>query len=182
MPEFTYEWFPPLGELYANLGNPGASDRTMFQGDVFSEVPCRRYPAREGVDPVEPRAKRGYAMVLGHPCEISPEEKGANLPWRLVCPVAEDRDRRLSLDGDGDYYAFPLPGLIDKEDLWYADFRFLSTVHVDELRPAGRIAALSEAGWYALQRRLVHYLTRVQVHWLDLQDAGAGLHPDAERN
>jgi hypothetical protein len=179
VPDFTYEWFPPLDELYSKLENPGSANRSIFQGDVFKDVPCRRYPAREGVDPVDPRGKRGYAMVLGHPCEISAEEKGSGLAWRLVCPVAEDRDRRLTLNGEGDYYAFPLPSLVEKDDLWYADFRFLSTVHVEELPASARVAALSEPGWYALQRRLVHYLTRVQVHWLDLQDVGAGLHPDA---
>ena len=116
-------------------------------------------------------------MALGHPCEISEEEKGQVLPWRLVCPVQEDRDRRLTLDGSGDFGAFPLPNLFKDDDLWYADFRFLSTVDARYFDPSQRVAALSYEGWLALQQRLAHFLTRVKVHWVDLVDAGVDLHP-----
>ncbi|MEO8897879.1 MAG: hypothetical protein ABI352_09545 [Candidatus Dormibacter sp.] len=155
------------------------NDRTLFQGDIFDAVPAQRYPLREGEQPLEPRARKGYVMVLGHPCEISADEKGANLPWRLVCPVVPDTARRLTVDGDGDYYAFPLPSLVVEEDLWYADFRFLATVAVSYFDPKLRKAGLSEEGWHALQRRLIHFLTRITPDWLDLEDAGVGLHPDS---
>jgi hypothetical protein len=171
-------WFPPLDLLYASRETV-ANDRTLFQGDVFRDIPCPRYPIRdEHEDPVGPRGRRGPVMVLGHPCEISPGEKGDDLPWRLVCPVAEDKDRRVSLDGEGHWYAFPLPDLMEKDDLWYADFRFLATISASHLDPSKRIAALSEVGWHALQRRLAHFLTRVAIDWRDLQEAGEGLHPN----
>jgi hypothetical protein len=178
MPAPDYEWFPPLDRLYVK-SEAVAESRILFQGDVFDEVPAQRYPYREGVEPIEPRARRGYVMVLGHPCEVSPDEKGATLPWRLICPVVPDADRRVTVDGEGDYYAFPLPSLAEAEDVWYADFRFMSTVEVRYLDPAKRKAALTEEGWYALQRRLVHFLTRIKPDWTDLEDAGVGLHPDA---
>jgi len=178
MPTPDYPWFPPLDRLYAPRDNIG-DGRILFPGDVFDGIPVFRYPLRDNEEPVEPRSRRGYAMVLGHPCEVSPNEKGAQLPWRLVCPVVPDTDRRVTVDGDGDYYAFPLPSLVEDEDLWYADFRFLSTVDARYLTSDKRKAALSEEGWYALQRRLVHFLTRIQPHWQDLEDVGAGLHPDA---
>jgi hypothetical protein len=171
-----YDWFPPADRLYA--GRPTPDDqRDIFQGDIFRDVPSYRYPFRPGQPDVEPRSSVGLAMVLGHPCELSPLEKGADLQWRLVCPVAEDRDRRLRPDGEGDFYAFPLPNLLEEEDLWYADFRFLGTIDRRYLDPSRRVSALSHPGWLALQRRLVHFLTRVQVHWADLQQAGEDLHP-----
>ena len=111
-----YEWFPPLHRLYVRR-EALTADRTLFQGDIFDGVPAQRYPLREGEQPVEPRARRGYVMVLGHPCEVSPDEKGANLQWRLVCPVLSDPDRRVTVDGDGAYYAFPLPYLVGDDDL-----------------------------------------------------------------
>jgi hypothetical protein len=99
------------------------------------------------------------------------------LPWRLVCPVVQDTGRWLTVDGQGHYYAFPLPDLVQREDLWYADFRFLATVGAGYLDPSKRIAVLSELGCYALQRRLAHFLTRVVIDWEDLRDAGEGLYP-----
>ena len=171
-------WFPPLDELYATRGSVDPQ-RELFQGDVIGDVPCPRYPLRGDEDPVGPRARRGPVMVLGHPCETSEGEKGDQLAWRLVCPVAEDRDRRLTLDGEGHYYAFPLPNLVEREDVWFADFRFLATIDARHLDPAKRIAALSEIGWHAMQRRLAHFLTRVAIDWDDLRDAGEGLHPDS---
>jgi hypothetical protein len=171
-------WFPPLDRLYAARGAVDQK-RVLFQGDVFDDVPCYRYPDGGKEDLVAPRGGRGKIMVLGHPCEISSGEKGDVSPWRLVCPVAEDRARRIPLDGEGHWYAFPLPDLVEREDVWYADFRFLSTVHSENLVLAKRTASLSEVGWIAVQRRLAHFLTRVAIHWLDLADAGVALHPDA---
>jgi len=72
-----------------------------------------------------------------------------------------------------------LPDLRADGALWYADFRFLATVHKEWLQLDKRIAALSEEGWHALQRRYVHYQTRVIIDWADLEEAGEGLHPDA---
>jgi hypothetical protein len=117
-------------------------------------------------------------MVLGHPCEISPEEKGDESPWRLICPVVEDNARRVTLDGEGHWYAFVLPELVERDDVWYADFRFLATVNVNHLDVSNRVAALSEVGWHSVQRRLAHFLTRTVIDWRDLQQAGEGLHPD----
>ena len=171
-----YEWFPPADRLYADPPIPRET-REVFQGDVFSDVPVHRYPFRPGQSEVEPRTSVGFAMILGHPCELSQLEKGADLPWRLICPVAEDRDRRLRPDGDGNFYAFPLPNLFEAEDLWYADFRFLSTIDRRYLDPSHRVSALSHPGWLALQRRLAHFLTRIQIHWDDLEQAGVDLHP-----
>lgn len=173
-----YDWFPPADRLYATESAP-VPTRDVFQGDIFQGVPCYRYPHNLQESEVDPRGRIGTVMALGHPCEISAEEKGTNLPWRLVCPVAEDRDRRISLDGSGDFGAFPLPNLFQDEDLWYADFRFLCTVDARYLDPTQRVAALSLEGWLALQRRLVHFLSRVKADWNDLNDAGVDLHPDA---
>src|SRR5258708_38010130 len=57
-------------------------------------------------------------------------------------------------------------------------FRFPATVRKEWLRPENRIAALSEEGWHAFQRRFVHFYTRVVIDWADLKEAGEGLHPD----
>lgn len=172
-----YEWFPPLDRLYTHRDTTSAQ-RDPFQGDVYRNVPVFRYPHRDDEQPVDPRGRRLNVMVLGHPCELSPDEKGATLHWRLVCPVVEDKDRIVTVDGTGDFYAFPLPGLVEAEDIWYADFRYLSTVDARYLDATGRRASLSEEGWYALQRRLIHFLTRIKVGWQDLEDAGAGIHPE----
>jgi len=172
-----YEWFPPLDRLYG-AKSPVDTARDIHQGDIYSDVVCCRFPYRD-TTPVEPRQPRGYAMVLGHPCEISDGEKGDIQPWRTLCPVFEDRDHRLTLDGETHFFAFPLPNLREDGGLWYADFRFLATMHRQWLHPNNRIAALSEEGWHALQRRLVHFLTRVVIDWSDFKEAGEGLHPDA---
>jgi hypothetical protein len=177
-------WFPPLDDLYSD--RPHADDpRDLFQGDVFADVPCARFPNGDGasIDPVA-RHRRGLAMVVGHPCDISPGEKGASFPWRTTCAVFQDSDARLTLDGEGHYYAFPLPDLRHDGEVWFADFRFLTTIHESWLTPARWVASLSPVGWYALQRRWIHYFTRVEMHPMDIEDAavdadGAPLHPDA---
>jgi hypothetical protein len=182
MPEYG-PWFPPLERLYGDRPSR-ENDRDPFQGDVFSDVPCARYPVdNSGNDEPVMRHRRGLAMVVGHPCDVSPEEKGAGFLWRTTCAVVEDRDARLSLDGDGHFYAFPLPDLRGDGTIWFADFRFLTVIHKDWLTPARRVAVLSPAGWYALQRRWIHYFTRVEVHPDDIADAaidadGIPLHPD----
>jgi hypothetical protein len=172
---FEYRWFPPLDRLYA-AKRPVDAQRPMFQGDVYDHVITYRFPYEPDDRIATPRQRRGPVMVLGHPCEISEGEKGAELPWRTVCPVAADNGR-LTLDGEGDYNAFALPDLHGDGATWYADFRFVSVVHVDWLLADNRIVSLSEAGWLALQRRLVHFLSRVIVHWDDLIAVGADLHP-----
>ena len=157
----------------------------LFQGDVFRVVPCARFPVDES-DSDEPvmKHRRGLAMVIGHPCEVSPDEKGSSFPWRTTCAVLEDRDARLTLDGEGHFYAFPLPDLRRDGKLWFADFRFLSVIHEDWLTSDRRVAVLSPRGWQALQRGWVHYFTRVEMHLDDIADAsldaqGVPLHPDA---
>jgi hypothetical protein len=175
-------WFPPLDQLYGD--RPSADDqRELFQGDVFSDVPCPRYPVSPGDDDPTPRHGRSLAMVVGHPCEVSPEEKGAAFPWRTVCAVFEDKDARLTLDGEGHFYAFPLPDLRQDGKTWYVDFRFLTVIHKEWLTPEGRVAVLSPEGWYALQRRWIHFFTRVEMHPADIAGAavdadGRPLHPD----
>jgi hypothetical protein len=186
MPPQHGPWFPPLEELYGD--RPSEDDpRDLFQGDIFKDVPAARFPATEpaGDTPVM-RHTVGYAMVVGHPCEISPGEKGANFPWRTTCAVVSDKKGHLTLDGEGHFNAFPLPDLLQDGDLWYADLRYLTVVHNDWLTPARRIATLSFAGWQAFQRRLVHFLTRVEMHPADiamaaLDEAGLPMHPDVER-
>lgn len=183
MPEYG-PWFPPAEQLYADRPANGDS-RELFQGDVFADVPCARFPATEtaDADPVM-RHRRGLAMVVGHPCDVSPEEKGASFPWRTTCAVFEDHDARLTLDGEGHFYAFPLPDLRQDGKVWYADFRFLTVVSAGWLRLERKIAGLSPVGWYSLQRRWIHYFTRVEMHPADIEDAaidvkGNPLHPDA---
>jgi hypothetical protein len=177
-------WFPPLDQLYGD--RPVADDpRELFQGDVFSDVPCVRYPVAASDQDPTPRHKRSLAMIVGHPCEVSPEEKGAAFLWRTVCAVFEDKDARLTMDGEGHFYAFPLPDLHQDGKTWYADFRFLSVIQRDWLTPERRIAALSPEGWYALQRRWIYFFTRVEMHPLDIADAavdsdGTPLHPDVQ--
>jgi hypothetical protein len=173
-----YPWFPPLERLYAGR-RPIDPKRIQFQGDVFDDVISYRFRANEGPPAANPRSTRGPVMLLDHPCDISEDEKGAQQPWRTICPVAEDRQGVLSLDGETHFYAFPLPDLRLDDSVWYADFRFATTVHVDILDPNSRLSALSEDGWYALQRRLAHHRTRVVIHWSDLLQAGEGDHPDA---
>jgi hypothetical protein len=124
-------------------------------------------------------------MVVGHPCEISPNEKGAAFPWRTTCPVVEDKDARITLDGEGHYYAFPLPDLRHDGATWYADLRFLTVIHTEWLTPDRLLATLSPDGWNALQRRWIHFFTRVEMHPDDIAQAGVDrtsglpLHPDA---
>ena len=174
-------WFPPLDDLYAD---DLEADREIFQGDVFRDVVRVRYGVQELADDraPSPRGGRGLAMVLGHPCEISPTEKGAQYPWRTTCAVIEDKDSMMSLDGRGQFYAFPLPDLFHDERTWYADFRALTVIHDDWLTVDKRVASLSEKGWYALQRRYVYFVTRVEMHPQDIADAavdqsGKPLHP-----
>jgi hypothetical protein len=184
MPPLYGPWFPPPERLYGD--RPSEDDlRELFQGDVFKDVPAARFPATDPVkedDPVK-RHSMGLAMVVGHPCEISPDEKGAAFPWRMMCAVVPDRDARLTLDGEGHFNAFPLPDLLQDGMLWYADFRYLTVVHNDWLTPAKRVATLSFEGWQSFQRRLVHFLTRVEMAPADiavaaLDEAGKPMHPD----
>jgi hypothetical protein len=63
-------------------------------------------------------------------------------------------------------------------ELWYADFRFPTMVCKEWLQPENRIASLSEEGWHALQRRFVHFYTRVVIDWVDFKEAGEGQHPN----
>ncbi|MDA8357421.1 MAG: hypothetical protein M0Z95_14270 [Actinomycetota bacterium] len=131
------------------------------------------------------RHSMGLAMVVGHPCEISPGEKGATFPWRTTCAVVPDNDARLTLDGEGHFNAFPLPDLLQDGTLWYADLRYLTVIHKDWLTAARRVATLSFEGWQAFQRRLIHFLTRVEMHPDDiavaaLDEAGQPMHPDAQ--
>src|SRR5579863_8244065 len=105
MPQYG-PWFPAVERLYSD--RPSSDDpRELFQGDVFSDVPCARYPVTQVVerDPVH-KHRLGLAMVVGHPCDVSSSEKGAVFPWRTTCAVLEDRDARLTLDGEGHFYAF----------------------------------------------------------------------------
>ncbi len=100
-----YAWFPPLDRLYG-AKDPIDIARYLHQGDIFRDVVCCRFPYRDTM-PVEPKQPHGYAMVLGHPCEISVGEKGDVQPWRTLCAVFEDRDRRLTLDGETHFLRFP---------------------------------------------------------------------------
>lgn len=172
-----YPWFPPLGRLYG-AKSPVNFARDPHQGDIYDGVVCCRFPYHDGAV-VDPKQPRGVAMVVQHPCDIAPAEKGAAVPWRVVCRVVEDRSGLLTLDGETHFYAFPLPDLRGDGAVWYADFRYLATVEQDWLQPERRIAVLSEEGWYAMQRRLAHYFTRAIIHWDDLEAVGQGLHPDA---
>jgi hypothetical protein len=183
MPPKYGPWFPPLEKLYGD--RPSDEARELFQGDIFKDVPAARYPDKEpvGDDPVK-RTSMGLAIVMGHPCEISPTEKGAAFPWRTLCAVVPDKDARLSLDGEGHFNAFLLPDLLGDGITYYADFRFHTTVHKDRLTPDRRVATLSFEGWQALQRRLVHYQTRIEMAPADiataaLDEAGHPMHPDA---
>lgn len=185
MPPIHGPWFPPPERLYGDRPSENGL-RELFQGDVFKDVPAARFPATDPVkdDPVK-RHSMGLAMVVGHPCEISPDEKGAAFPWRTMCAVVPDRDARLTLDGEGHFNAFPLPDLLQDGTMWYADFRYLSVIHNDWLTPARRVATLSFEGWQAFQRRLVHFLTRVEMAPADiavaaLDEAGKPMHPDVE--
>src|SRR5271155_2380041 len=154
MPPTHGPWFPPLEKLYGN--RPAEDDtRELFQGDVFKDVPAARFPDADpgGNDPVK-RHKLGLAIVMGHPCEISPTEKGEGFPWRALCAVVEDKAARLTLDGEGHFNAFLLPDLLGDGAMWYADFRYMTTVNDAWLTPARRVATLSFEGWQAFQRRL----------------------------
>lgn len=183
MPPKHGPWFPSLERLY---GDRPVQDeaRDLFQGDIFKDVPSARFattPA-SGDDPVA-RHRRGLAMVVGHPCEISSGEKGATFPWRTVCAVVQDKDARLTLDGEGHFNAFLLPDLLQDGMLWYADLRFLTVIHNDWLTPARRVATLSFEGWQAFQRRLIHFFTRVEMHPDDIavaamDETGRPMHPD----
>ena len=183
MPKYG-PWFPPVDRLYGDRPVPD-EPRDLFQDDVFSQVPCARFPTQVsgGDDPVY-RHRLGLAMVVGHPCEVSPEEKGAEFPWRATCPVVEDRYARLTLDGEGHLYAFPLPDLLGDGRIWYADLRFITVIQKDFLTPAKCVATLSPEGWYALQRRWIYFFTRVEMHPADIavaavDELGVPLHPDA---
>ena len=185
MPPTHGPWFPPLEHLYGDGPSEG-NPRELFQGDIFKDVPSARFPATEAreEDPVM-RHRMGMAMVVGHPCEISPGEKGAVFPWRTTCAVLPDEDARMTLDGEGHFYAFPLPDLLQDGTLWYADLRFLTVIRDEWLTPARRVATLSFEGWQAFQRRLIHFFTRVEMHPADiavaaLDEAGRPMHPDAE--
>lgn len=174
--KIPYTWFPPLDRLYG-AKCPVDPKRDIYQGDIYSEIICCRFPYRDSAF-VEPKQPRGHGILLGHPCEIAVGEKGDVQPWRTVCPVFEDRDHVLTLDGETHFFAFLLPNLRDDGALWYVDFRFPATVRKEWLRPENRIASLSGEGWHALQRRFVHFHTRVVIDWADLKEAGEGLHPD----
>lgn len=183
MPPKYGPWFPPLEKLYGDRPLEGDA-RELFQGDVFKEVPAARFPdtAPLADDPVK-RHKLGLGIVMGHPCEISPTEKGAAFPWRTVCTVVPDKDARLTLDGEGHFNAFLLPDLLGDGMTYYADFRFQTTIHKDWLTSIRRVATLSFDGWQAFQRRLVHYQTRIEMAPEDiavaaLDEAGRPMHPD----
>lgn len=176
-------WFPPLDELYGERTRVDGG-RPLFQGDVFDPVPRLRcpLPKSEAQQPSS-KMKLGPVMLMSHPCETSESEKGGQFEWRTVCLVAEDRDARITLDGEGDYYAFVLPDMKRNESVWYVDFRYPSVVHKDWLTPTNRVASLSSAGWVALQRRHIHFATRVEMHPDDIQANnidrdGRPLHPD----
>jgi hypothetical protein len=173
----NYRWFPPLERFYA-ARHPVDTGRIMFQGDVFDDVVSSRFRTNELPPGANPRSRRGPAMLLDHPCDTSEDEKGNQQPWRTICLVTEDTEGRLTLDGETHFYTFPLPALRQDDSVWYADFRFVTTVHVDCLELSHRICALSEEAWYSLQRRLAHHKTRVLIDWSDLAQAGEGLHPD----
>jgi hypothetical protein len=149
----------------------------VCQGDVFDDIPFVRFPYREKTADDAPKGKRGPGMVMGHPCDVSPEEKGAVTPWRTLCRVVEDKDALVTLDGTGHFFAFPLPGLKGDETVWYADFRFTTVVDERYLNPDRRIAALSLDGWLALQRRIAHFYSRglLDVSYLAIN---AAHHPD----
>ena len=168
-------WFPSKDHLYASL-QPVDPKRELSQGDIFEDIPFARFPY-QGDD--TPKTKRGSGMVLGHPCDISPEEKGAVTPWRTLCRVVMDKDALVTIDGTGHFFAFPLPGLKGDEAVWYADFRFITVVDERYLNPDRRIAALSLDGWLALQRRIAHFYSRglLDVPYLALN---AHHHPDGE--
>ena len=105
--KIPYTWFPPLDRLYG-AKHPVDAKRDIHQGDIYSEIICCRFPYRDSAF-VEPKQPRGYGMLLGHPCEIAVGEKGDVQPWRSVCPVFEDRDHHLTLDGALWYADFPVP-------------------------------------------------------------------------
>lgn len=166
-------WFPSKDHLFASL-QPVDPKRELSQGDIFEDIPFARFPYRRDDTP---KTKRGSGMVLGHPCDISPDEKGAVTPWRTLCRVVMDKDALVTIDGTGHFFAFPLPGLKGDEAVWYADFRFTTVVDERYLNPDRRIAALSLDGWLALQRRIAHFYSRglLDVSYLALN---AGHHPD----
>jgi hypothetical protein len=171
-------WFPSKDRLYASL-EPVDPSREISQGDVFDAIPFARFRARSSEGPDVPRVKRGLGLLMPHPCDISPTEKGAKTPWRTLCRVAQDKEALVTIDGSGHFFAFPLPGLRGDESVWYADFRYTTVVDKQLLTPDRRVAALSIDGWLALQRRIAHFYSRglLDVPYLALN---AQHHPDGQ--
>lgn len=162
---------PASARLYRARGEEVVSERPVFTGDVYDNVPLRG-PTGE----VRARA----VMVLQHPCAMRVD--GVSLAPKLL--VAEVGNRRpLTVEAwQGNYSVMPLPDLRPDVDTGKrhqaASFDKLELVATGELTQ--RIASLSPFGVNLLLQRWVHYSSRVVVPTWQLHQTIEGEYEESD--
>jgi hypothetical protein len=196
-------WYPKREAFFADA----ASDRPIFQGDIFRGVPtvfvahpaAREAAFAEVSAPSPQEAERPLtaedvrqgiavqgprAMVLPHPCDFSEGEKGASHSVRLVARVLRISDTPFGpkqVARGQVHHTVWVPDSDHNEvgpDDWVVDLRTATPVDRAFLNVDRRVTALSGPAWMALMRRLVYFYTRMSIPVQQLALQEAHQHPD----
>lgn len=144
------ETFEDPSELYLALRDEVNSDRPLFTGDVFADVPALGFGEPAGV------------VIVAHPCTF---RQGASLRDSvLVCPVerpGQSIGRRMWQRGHFDWT--PLPNVEGDGLLSVGNLEQMTRSQVPDLMNSRRLACMSEFGINLLQQRLTFHLTRTVI-------------------
>jgi hypothetical protein len=141
-----------------------AGSRSVFQGDVFDDVPIVKMGAgdTETSDPKFASPNRRSATPILYPCDMVGPDNVSLIKAQPIALVYDAGEKGLSIpaDWEGVLGVCPLPDLRGDGRMWVADFRRITTVERSYLRPERRIRCLSEYGWAVFRQRLVAALSR----------------------
>lgn len=162
---------PASARLYRARGDEVVSERPVFTGDVYDNVPLLG-PTGE--------ARARTVMVLQHPCAMRVD--GVSLAPKLLVAVVSNRRPPPVEAWQGHFNLMPLPDLRPNVETGKrhqaADFDKLELVAPEDL--TDRIASLSPFGVNLLLQRWVHYSSRVVVPTWQLHQTIEGEYEESD--
>lgn len=195
----TDAFYPKASRYFAAL----ASDRPLFQGDIFRGAfgAFWRHPAAVrsvlagGAPPRNPEYPglgdlldhvlvqgKGYGILLPQPCDYSEHEKGSTHPLRLVAPLlplnaSAGVDHALVRSGQiGHTLWVPRWTPRGPQD-YFADLRLTTCIDATFLTRETRVAALSRVAWLAMADRLSRYFVGVPLDTVAFATQQGALYP-----
>jgi len=143
--------------------------RTIAGGQGYAAYPEDGLPPSNDFDPAADgemlaTGRRDYGMLLTHECEF--DEKDDRRKYFTLCLVRSIHDlpqSTIDMIATGHRYRFfLLPGQ-EKDppfDTRYADFRRVTTIRAELLRPEDRVVSLTEEMRTAMRQALALFYTR----------------------